>query len=488
MPDVVLGIDVGTSGVGVIAASSTGEVLARADHDVALLTPHPGWTEQHPADWILACERGVAQVAREIGAQRITAIGLTGQMHGMVPLDAAERVIRPAILWNDQRTAAAVATMAERVGIERMIARGGNPPITGFQAPKVLWLRDAEPDAFARTRRVLLPKDYLALHLTGVAAAEPADASGTGVYHLAERTWDHDVLAALDLDPALWPPLQASDTIVGGLRADVAHRIGLRADTPVVIGAGDNAAAAVGLALGRADLGTGSVSLGTSGVLFAPLADATPEPRGRAHLFAHADGGFFLLGVTLSAGGSLRWFRDTFAPDVSFDRLMAEAAAAQPGAAGVTFLPYLAGERTPHLNPDLRGSLHGLTLASSRGDVVRAILEGVAFALADAQAVMANVARPRRYLLTGGGARSPLWSAIVAAALQTPVGVPADAAGNTTEVGAAEGAAWLAWAGIGHTPTRHVRVAAWQEPEPDLVDALHEAHLRYRSLTPPVQP
>ena len=475
--DLVLGVDVGTSGVGVVAMDLTGEVVAHADHEVPLWTPQVGWTEQHPGDWLSASEAGIRAVVAQVGGERIAAIGLAGQMHGMVPLDAHDAVVRPAILWNDQRTAGAVAQIEERVPKARMIARGGNPPITGFQLPKVIWLRSAEPEAFAATRRVLLPKDYVGLHLTGAAAAEPADASGTGVYHLAERKWDAEILDALDLDPALWPPLQPSDSVLGGLRASLAGELKLRADTPVIIGAGDNAAAATGLALGRAHLDVGSLSLGTSGVLFAPLAEPTPEPLGRAHLFAHADGGFFLLGVTLSAGGSLRWFRDTFSPGTPFETLMAEAAAAPVGANGVIFMPYLAGERTPYLRPDLRGAFHGLSLASGRGDVVRAVLEGVACSLGDAAAVMAPVAAPSRYLATGGGARSDLWLALVSAVLQVPVGRPADARSADGEVGAAEGAA-------GHAPARAPRVARWHEPSPASIEALAGVMARYRAFTP----
>lgn len=482
--DLVLGVDVGTSGVGVVALDRHGQVVAHADHAVTLLTPEPGWTEQHPAAWLRASEAGLRQVVAEVGAARVAAIGLAGQMHGMVPLDASDHVVRPAILWNDQRTADAVLEMSERVSPARMIARGGNPPITGFQVPKVMWLRRHEPASFARTRRVMLPKDYLGLHLTGIAAAEPTDASGTGVYHLADRSWDQELLATFDLDPSWWPPLQASDGVLGALRAGLAADLGLPPGIPVVIGSGDNAAAATGLALGRNHLHVGSVSLGTSGVLFAPLSKPTPEPLGRAHLFAHADGGFFLLGVTLSAGGSLRWFRDTFCPACSFEALMVEAAAAPVGANGVTFMPYLAGERTPYLRADLRGSFHGLSLANSRGDVVRAVLEGVACSLRDAWDAMAPMAQSTRWLATGGGARSALWLQLVAAVLAAPVGRPADAHGALTEVGAAEGAGWLAWRGVGFAPSRAPRVAAWIPPEPGLTEQMAMVMARYRTLTP----
>jgi xylulokinase len=480
--DLAIGVDVGTSGVGVVAIDRDGRRVAHADHPVPLATPRPGWTEQDPEDWVAAAEAGLREVARAVGAERVAALGLSGQMHGMVALDAADRVVRPALLWNDQRTGAAVDAITRAVGHRRLIQRTGNPAITGFQLPKVVWLRATEPEAFARTRRVLLPKDFVGLRLTGEAVAEPSDASGTGLYHLASGAWDAEVLAALDLDPDLWPRLVRSHDVVGGLLGDVAERTGLRAGTPVVAGAGDNAAAATGLALGRTHPDVGSVSLGTSGVLFAALDEPTPDPAGRVHLFAHADGGFHLLGVVLSAAGSLRWYRDTFAPGRPFEALVAEAATAPVGAGGVVFKPYLAGERTPHLRGDLRGSIHGLSLASGSADVVRAVLEGVAFALREAQDVMAPLARPARWLATGGGAASDVWLGILADALEAPIGRPVDDAGRAAEVGAADGAAWLAWRAAGHEPVRAPRAGSWVEPAAPHQAATREAFARYRRL------
>lgn len=482
--DLALGVDVGTSGVGVVALDRDGRPVARADHPVPLHTPRPGWTEQDPGDWLRAAEAGLRAVAREVGPERVAAIGLSGQMHGMVALDADDRVVRRALLWNDQRTGDAVAEIEAAVPRARLVERTGNPAITGFQLPKVVWLRRHEPEAFARTARVLLPKDYLGLHLTGEAVAEPADASGTGAYRLATGTWDDEVLGALDLDPRLWPRLVRSDEVVGGLRPALAEAVGLNAGTPVVAGAGDNAAAATGLALGRTHLEVGSVSLGTSGVLQVPLPGPTPDPLGRVHCFAHADGGFLLLGVTLSAAGSLRWYRDTFGAGRAYDELVALAAAAAPGAGGVTFKPYLAGERTPHLRPDLRGSFHGLSLATGEAEVVRAVLEGVALSLRDALDVMAPIARPERLLATGGGTVSDVWLSILADALGLAIGRPVDDEGRALEVGAAEGAAWLAWRGIGHAPDRAPRADVWFAPDPARAEATAEALARYRAAGP----
>lgn len=482
--DLALGVDVGTSGVGVVALDRSGRAVARADHPVPLHTPRPGWTEQDPGDWLRAAEAGLRDVARAVGPARVAAVGLSGQMHGMVALDADDRVVRPALLWNDQRTGDAVAEIEAAFPRARLIERTGNPAITGFQLPKVVWLRRHEPEAFARTVRVLLPKDYLGFHLTGEAVAEPADASGTNAYHLASGAWDEEVLAAVGLDPALWPRLVRSDEIVGGLRPAVADAVGLPAGTPVVAGAGDNAAAATGLALGRDHLDVGSVSLGTSGVLQAPLRTPTPDALGRVHCFAHADGGFLLMGVTLSAAGSLRWYRDTFGAGRDYDELMRLAATSSPGAGGVTFKPYLAGERTPHLRPDLRGSFHGLSLATGEADVVRAVLEGVASSLRDALDVMAPIARPERLLATGGGTVSDVWMGILADALGLPIGRPVDDDGAPLEVGATEGAAWLAWRGVGHAPARAPRADVWFTPDPARAEATAEALARYRGVGP----
>lgn len=479
--DLVLGVDVGTGGVRVVALDRDGHVVARAENVLELSTPRPGWTEQDPGDWVAAAEAGLKAVAAEVGSGRVEAIGLAGQMHGMVATDAADRVVHPALLWNDQRTADEVAEIEAAVGRQRLIERTGNPAITGFQLPKVLWLRKREPEAFGRTTRIALPKDHVGFCLIGEAVAEPTDASGTGAYHLKDGAWDEEVLGAVGLDPALWPRLVRSDEVGGGLLASVASRIGLPAGLPVVAGAGDNAAAATALALGSDHPQVGSVSLGTSGVLFAALDTPTPEPEGRVHLFAHADGGYHLLGVTLSAGGSVTWYRDVFAPGKSYDELMRTAAGSPPGANGVTFKPYLAGERSPHLRPDLRGSFHGLSLATSEADVVRAVLEGVAFSLREAYEVMAPLADPARWLATGGGAESELWLTTIATVLGAPVGRPAGPEGREVEVGAGEGAAWLAWRALGHASDREPVAARWLEPERNSAEALEEAFVRYKA-------
>lgn len=473
-----LGLDIGTSGVRALAVDEAGGVVAERTRTYPLLTPRPGWTEQRPEDWFGGAVAALKELVAELGGQEIAALGLSGQMHGMVPLDAHGQVVRPALLWNDQRTGAAVAELGRAVPRETLIARGGNPAITGFQLPKLLWLREAEPDYFARTRHVLLPKDYLGFRFTGVMAAEPSDASGTNCFHLAEKRWDDEVLGALGLNAALFPSVVASHEVVGTLTRELAHLTGLPAGLPVVAGAGDNAAAAIGLGLSSRDPGVGSVSLGTSGVVFAPLTDPTPDPAGRVHLFCHADGGYHLLGVTLAAAGSLAWYRDTFRPGVGFDVLTGEAQTSSPGAGGVTFRPYLAGERTPHLDPDLRGSFTGLSLATAQADVVRAVLEGVAFSLRDALDVITPLAPLSKTLATGGGSRSDFWLQMVADVLGVPLERPAQSQGP------AYGAALLAWQGVGHTDraavlARHGGGAAFT-PEPGLAEVYGAALGRYR--------
>jgi xylulokinase len=341
---VSIGVDLGTSGVKVIALTPNGQGVAEASANYPLLTPKPGWTEQHPSDWLAGTRTALKALSDNLKARGLTpvAIGLSGQMHGMTPLDAHGEVIRPAPLWNDQRTAQACLEIEAAVPRLELIARTGNPAVTGFQLPKVVWMRDAEPENFSRLRHVLLPKDYLAYAMTGEMAAEPSDGSGTGAMHLASRSWDTDVLGALKLDPSLFPNIIPSHAATGGLSSEWANATGLPAGLPVIAGAGDNAGAAIGLGLSSSNMGVGSVSLGTSGVVFLPLETATPDPEGRVHLFCHADGGYHLLGVTLAAAGSLQWFHDKLAPGVSFDDLMLEASKIPAGSEGVRFMPYAA--------------------------------------------------------------------------------------------------------------------------------------------------
>ena len=448
LESVSIGIDLGTSGVKIIAVDTTGLSVAESSATYPLLTPHPGWTEQNPADWLHGVQTALKALTQQLtGKYQPVAIGVAGQMHGAVFLDSSLSVIRPAPLWNDQRTSAACLEIEAAVPRLELIQRTGNMAVTGFQLPKLVWLRQAEPEYYAKVRHVLLPKDYLNFALTGQLATDPSDASGVGALNLARRDWDLDILSALKIDSSLFPTVQASHSVVGKLSAGWAESTGLPEGLPVVAGAGDNAGAQIGLGVSSANLGVGSVSLGTSGVIVVPLPEATAEPNGRVHLFCHADGGYFFLGCTLSAAGSLQWFRDTLAQGVPFEQLMQEAAVVPSGSDGLSFMPYLAGERSPHLNPNLRGAWLGLSLAHTRGHLTRAILEGVAFSLRQTLEVMNPIAKAKKLLSVGGGTRSSLWLGIIGQALGVPLEKP------TLEEGPARGAAILGLVGAGVYPS-----------------------------------
>lgn len=452
MADVVIGLDLGTGGVRAIAVDLQGQIIAQTTRSYPLLTPQPGWTEQNPSDWVNASLDALSDVTQQLDGHRamsgdkplrVYALGLSGQMHGMVPLNAEGRIIRPAILWNDQRTGKAVAEIEATIPRQELIQLTGNPAVTGFQLPKLVWLRTEEPQAYALLRQILLPKDYLGYVLTGKPVTEPSDASGVGCLNLANRQWDTDILNALNISPALFPCVVESTAIAGRLKSEIAAYVRLPAGLPVVAGGGDNAAAAIGLGISASNLNRGSLSIGTSGVIFAPCDRPIPDPEGRVHLFCHVDGGYHLLGVTLSAGGSLSWYRDTFAPHIAYTDLMDIADRSLPGARGILFLPHLSGERSPHLDPDTRGAWVNLSLAHTQADLIRAVLEGVAFSLRAALEVISEITPVHQLLATGGGVRASIWLRILADVLDKELIAP------RIEEGAAYGAAILAMVGIG---------------------------------------
>ncbi len=458
----LVGLDVGTTGVKAVAISDDGEVVARAERGYPLATPQPGWCEQDPDDWWNASRAALADLGVEPRA-----IGFSGQMHGLVALDEHDHVLRPAILWNDQRTGAECEEIEGRIGLERLIELTGNRALTGFTAPKLLWLRRHEPETFARIRRVLLPKDYVRLRLTGEHAIDAADASGTLLFDVRRREWSGEVLDALEL-PADWLPPVHESTEIGG--------------------AGDQAAGALGLGVDRP--GPLSVVLGTSGVVFAALPEYRPDAHARLHVFCHAvPGTWHAMGVMLSAAGSLRWLRDSVVGE-SYDELNREAARWPAGVEGLLFQPYLAGERTPHADPNARGAFVGLSLRHDRGALVRAVLEGVAFGLRDSLelvrglGVHAEVGR-----VSGGGARSSLWLRIVASVLGLPLERTA-----ASEDGAAFGAALLGgvasgvFADAAEAVTACVRVTDRIEPEPEWQGVYDDAYARFRELYPALRP
>jgi xylulokinase len=456
VPDALIGIDVGTTGVKAVALSPAGEVLARAEEEYALSLPRPGWAEQDPEDWWRATQRALASLGVEQAS-----VGLTGQMHGLVLLDADDAVLRPAILWNDQRTSAECDEIEEVVGRERLLELTGNRALTGFTAPKLLWVRRHEPEVWARARRVLLPKDYVRLRLTGERVIDAAEASGTLLFDVERRRWSEEVCEALGI-PLEWLPPVRESSAVGG--------------------AGDQQAGAVGV--GAVRPGVLSVVLGTSGVVLAPLAEYRPEPEGRLHVFCHAlPDTWEAMGVMLTAAGSLRWLRDVVGGD--YPQLTTEAERWAPGVDGLRFLPYLQGERTPHADPFARGAFAGLSLTHDRGALVRAVLEGVAYGLRDSLELLRGLGvSPERARLSGGGARSELWSRIVASVL----GIPLER--TAVEEGAAYGAALLGGVADGVFADVHeavaacVRVRATVEPDPVWQAAYEEGYPRYRTLYP----
>lgn len=424
--DYLIGIDIGTSGTKAILIDREGRILARGLREYPLYTPRPQWSEQDPADWWQAACSTVREVLQRSGVEpaAVKGVGLSGQMHGSVFLDEEGAVLRRALLWNDQRTQAECDWITETIGHARLVEWLSNPVLTGFTAGKIIWLRNHEPETYARVRKVLLPKDYVRYRLTGEYATEVSDASGTALFNVRRRAWCTEVLDALDIPAAWMPPVYESPEVSGRLSASGAAATGLPAGTPVVGGGGDQAAGAVGA--GVVETGIVSSTVGTSGVVFAFSDTPRVDPQLRLHTFCHAvPGKWHLMGVMLSAGGSLQWYRDAFCQPEKvvagalgqdpYALICAEAATAPVGSEGLLFLPYLTGERTPYPDADARGVLFGLTRRTDRSAVARAILEGVAFGLRDSFAIMEAMQLPIQQVRAGGGgARSALWRQIQA--------------------------------------------------------------------------
>ena len=419
---VFLGIDIGTSGTKTLAMRDDGVILASATVEYPLYSPKPGWSEQQPADWWDASVKSVRKVMKSarLKAADVQGIGLSGQMHGSVFLDKAGKVIRPALLWNDQRTVAECAEI-ERLagGRKRLIKMVANPALTGFTAPKILWLRNNEKKNFDRTVQVLLPKDYVRYEMTGEFATEVSDASGTLLLDVVKRKWSSNLLSKLDLDSSLLPKVYESEDVTGGLTAAAAKAMGLNAGTPVVGGGGDQAASAIGNGIVRR--GVVSATMGTSGVVFAHSDEVQVDPEGRLHTFCHAvRGKWHVMGCVLSAGGSLQWFRNQLCQDEiaqakrkkidPYELITRQAAEAPVGSEGLFFLPYLTGERTPYADPNARGSWVGLSLRHGKGHLARAVMEGATYAMRDSLEIARGMDIPvKEVRLSGGGARSEFW-------------------------------------------------------------------------------
>ena len=480
----VIGIDASTTATKAVLVDETGTVVGIGVSEYPFDQPRPLWSEQAPDLWWGGAVSAIREVLTTAGADasEVRAIGLTGQMHGLVLLDRDGEVLRPAILWNDQRTGAECDAIRAAVGPERLVRITGNDALTGFTAPKLVWVREHEPDVWRRVAHVLLPKDYVRYRLTGGYAMDKAGGSGTILFDLAARGWSPVMLEALGIDPGWMPPTFEGPEVTGEVSAAAAAATDLRAGIPVVAGGGDQAANAVGV--GVVNPGRMALSLGTSGVVFAGTDRPLYEPAGRVHAFCHAaPGRWHMMSVMLSAAGSLRWFRDAVAPGVAFDDLVGQAAEVPAGSDGLQFLPYLSGERSPHPDPLARGAFVGLTLAHDRRHLTRAVLEGVAHGLRDGLDLMADAGMPApdQIRASGGGTASPLWRQVLADVLDAEIAIV-----STTE-GAAYGAALLATVGSGWFPTVNaasdalVTASPVASPGPD-VDRYAELHAIYRDL------
>jgi len=487
-----LGIDVGTGGTRALIIDELGRVIASAtgDHQ-AFASPRIGWAEQDPDDWWGACSVAVRKALTQghVRGEQIACVGLSGQMHGAVLLDEQAHVVRPALIWCDVRTEQQSQDLTAQIGAERLIQLTCNPALTNFTLTKCLWVRENEPESWNKVRSVMLPKDYVRLQLTGERATDVSDASGTLLLDVTHRRWSKEILSLVHMDESLLPDLYESQEICGQISAAGAAATGLQAGTPVVAGAGDQAAGAIGM--GVVSSGTVSATIGTSGVVLAATSGPALDPRGRLHTFCHAvPGRWLVMGVTQAAGLSLRWFRDQFGAGTnsqgnSYERLTADAASAPPGCDGLLWAPYLMGERTPYLDPAARGVLVGLTASHTRAHVIRAMLEGVAFSLRDTFTIFQEIEVPVKTIrLGGGGARSPLWRQI-----------QADVYGQQVEMveaeeGAAYGAAILAGVGVKAWPSvdaacdAAVRVAGQVDPNSGDSLVLDKAYAKYRRIYP----
>ena len=496
-----LGIDVGTGGTRALVMDAGGRVTASGtDEHQPFASPQPGWAEQEPRDWWRACGAAVKKALQRSGirGEEIACVGFSGQMHGAVLLDAAGEVVRPALIWCDQRTEKQSRELSEKFGTDRLIQLTCNPPLTNFTLTKLLWVRENEPELWSRVRHIMLPKDYVRFRLTGERAIDQADASGTLLLDVAKRRWSAEVLSGTGIEIDFLPALYESPEICGKLNAEGAAATGLKLGTPVVAGAGDQAAGAVGMGIVRA--GVVSATIGTSGVVFAATDHPALDPRGRLHTFCHAiPGRWHVMGVTQAAGLSLRWFRDTFgtasggsgfaASGITtrdpYEFLSEEAAAAPPGAEGLLWAPYLMGERTPHLDPNARGALVGITPSHRRAHILRAILEGVAFSLKDSFSIFDEMKVPVTTIrLGGGGARSALWRQIQADVYAHEVELV------EAEEGAAYGAAILAAVGARHFASVDeacdavIRVASRVAPDPVSSALVQKNYAAFRRLYP----
>jgi xylulokinase len=482
-----MGIDVSTTGSKALIIDAQGDVLGVQNSPHTLSNPRPLWSEQDPQEWWQATVKAIHAVLAQTGinGEDIVSLGLTGQMHGLVLLDKNGEVLRPAILWNDQRTQAQCDEIHEIIGKEAFIRISGNVALTGFTAPKILWVAENEPEIFNKARHVLLPKDYVRYCLTGEYAMDKADGAGTILFDLKKRDWSPELLSRLKI-PAEWmPPTYEGPEFTGVVTSEAAQATGLKAGTQVAAGGGDQAAQAVGV--GAVEPGIVGLTVGTSGVVFATTPSAMIEPQGRLHAFCHAvPNAWHFMGVMLSAAGSLQWYRDTLAPQASFDELMQSAAGVPAGCEGLQFLPYLSGERTPYPDPLARGAFIGLTIRHTQAHMTRAVIEGVSFGLKDMFTLIQNAGLREitQVRASGGGTKSALWRGILASVLGCELVTV-----NTAE-GAAYGAALLAGVGSGVWPDvitacgQTVKVTGKTNPDPSEAEVYQRSYAIYQDLYP----
>jgi xylulokinase len=496
----LLGLDVGTTGAKAVLINVEGKVVASATEEYPMYTPRPLWAEQNPEDWWQATQQCFRRVLSQAQAkpEEVRGVGLTGQMHGLVLLDQAGNVLRPCIMWNDQRTAPQCAALTEKIGMKRLMEITANPVLPGFTAPKILWVRENEPAVYERAARMLLPKDYIRYRLTGEYATEVSDAAGTSLLDVKHRRWSDQLLQLLDI-PKIWmPPVYESVVMSGKVSKLAAASTGLPEGTPVVGGGGDQAAGAVGN--GIVLPGVVSVTIGTSGVVFAHTNELMVEQEGRLHVFCHAvPGAWHVMGVTLAAGGSFRWFRDTLGQtEMSVARLLgvdpyeilvAEAEQAPPGSEGLLFLPYLSGERTPYPDPNAKGVFCGLTVRHTKSHFVRAVIEGVSYSLRDCLELIKGLGlRIEQVRASGGGARSALWRQILAEVFD------AELVTLTSTEGAPYGAALLAGVGTGvyssvpEACERTLQLAMRIKPDPPRVRLYQDYYALYRQMYTTLKP
>jgi|SRR5579859_3525173 len=486
-----LGIDVGTGGTRALVVDERGKI--RAAHTAAhedMRMERPLWAEQRPQDWWEAAVQAIrgALARAQISGRDVRGVGLSGQMHGLVILDKDDQVIRPSLIWCDQRSQAQVDSINKVVGRAQVLSYTANPVLTGFTLPKLLWVRDNEPENYARVRKMLLPKDYVRFKLTGEFATDVSDASGTALFDVVHRQWSPEMMAALALDASILPKCHESVEVTGTVSASIAGKTGLAAGTPVVGGAGDQAASAVGN--GIVELGIVSCTLGTSGVVFAHMDQVSYDPLGRVHTFCHAvPGKWHVMGVTQGAGLSLQWFRNQLSPGSDYGALMNEAAKSPVGAQGLFWLPYLMGERTPYLDPIARGGWIGLTAKHTRADLIRALIEGVSYSQKDCLDIIQQLGVDVRSVrVSGGGGTSAFWRQVLASMLEKPVVT------LETQEGSAYGAALLAMVGtVAYASVPEVCRSVIREtgsiaPRPDEMEFYQNGHGVYRAIYPALKP